>query len=161
MAPIGLEVAGRKPLALLIAMIDPGPGGNEANEYGALCVANELWPGNWKPGVSSAARPATDCEESASIACILPSLLVSRCVTRATWPPAPGTSVVVCWIWIPDACSPGQVVVVGGNVAGGSQIIGMSVSSIVTVSWLALNVAAYVSGWNPAVLVRFLIAPGV
>ena len=45
-APIGFDVAGRNPEASAIAMIEPGPGGNAANESGWLWVANEPWPGN-------------------------------------------------------------------------------------------------------------------
>ncbi len=47
-------------------------------------------------------------------------------------------------IWlirIPESCIDGQVVLVGGNLAGGSQMVGVSVSEIVTVSWVALNAA--------------------
>ena len=42
---------------------------------------------------------------------------------------------------MPELCSDGHVVAVGGKVAGGSQIVGMSVSLMIAASWLALNSA--------------------
>ena len=42
---------------------------------------------------------------------------------------------------MPESCSDGHVLVVGGKVAGGLQIVGTSVSVTMTVSWLALNSA--------------------
>src|SRR5947209_432593 len=113
-----------------MAMIEPGPAGNAVNESGWLCVANDVCPGNWKPGDSPDAGAATACENSASIMWLRLSTLVKRCVTRATWPP--GSNRVVCCTCRPESWKEGQVVVVGGNVAGGLQIVGTSVSLIKT-----------------------------
>ncbi len=49
-APIGLEVAGNRPAALLTTKMELGPAPKAEKLSGLRCVANELWPGNSNPG---------------------------------------------------------------------------------------------------------------
>src|ERR1700683_2058566 len=127
-------------------MIEPGPAGNSLNESGSAWAATVVCPGNSNPGSSPLSGATTDCVNRTSSVCDRLARLVNVCCTRATCPPSASDEVWL--ISIPAGVSDGQLEVVGGNVPGAAQNVGMSASAIATVVCSALKTGVYWSGWD-------------